>query len=60
MDEQNYKQSTKWEYVRTQVEAHKIKDSDGAIEQLGRQGWEMVDVVYTQSYVHFWFKRPMN
>jgi hypothetical protein len=48
---------TRWEYIRTQIDCNKIKDSDGAIEQLGHQGWELVDVVYTQTYVHFWLKR---
>ena len=47
----------RWEYVRTQVGCNSIKDSDTAIEQLGREGWELVDVVYTDSYVHFWLKR---
>ena len=48
---------TRWEYVRTQIDCNKIKDSDAAIEQLGREGWELVDVVYTDSFVHFWLKR---
>ena len=48
----------RWDYVRTQIDAHKIKDSDATIAKLGQDGWELVDVVYTQTYVHFWFKRP--
>lgn len=49
---------TRWEYLRTQVDANKIKDIDPQIDQLGQQGWELVSTVFTQSYVHFWFKRP--
>ncbi len=51
---------TRWEYLRTQVSADKIKDIDTQIDQLGRQGWELVDTVFTQTYVHFWFKRPQG
>jgi len=50
----------RWEYIRTQVNCNSIKDSDAAVEQLGREGWEMVSAVYTQSYVHFWFKREVR
>lgn len=48
---------TRWEYIRTQIGCNSIKDSDSTIEQLGREGWELVDVVYTNSFVHFWLKR---
>ena len=51
---------TRWEYLRTQVDANKIKDIDPQIDQFGRQGWELVNAVFTQSYVHFWFKRPVG
>ena len=47
----------RWEYVRTQISCNEISKSDAAIEQLGREGWELVNAVYTQTYVHFWFKR---
>ena len=47
----------RWEYLRTQVDANNIKSSDEAITRIGQDGWELVDVVYTQTYVHFWFKR---
>jgi hypothetical protein len=47
----------RWEYIRTQVSANEISKSDAAIEQLGREGWELVNTVFTSSYVHFWFKR---
>lgn len=47
----------RWEYVRTQVSCNSISDSDAAIEQLGREGWELVTAVFTSTYVHFWFKR---
>ncbi|GEM_PF-2450945 len=50
---------TRWEYIRTQVGCNSIKDSDDTIEQLGRDGWELIDVVYTDSYVHFWLKREV-
>ena len=50
----------RWAYMRTQIDVNKIKDSDGALEEFGRQGWELIDVVYTQTYVHFWFKRPLD
>lgn len=49
---------TKWEYIRTQVNEHKIKDSDATLDKLGREGWELVDVTYTQTHIHMWFKRP--
>jgi len=47
----------RWEYARTQISANEISKSDAAIEQLGREGWELVNAVFTNSYVHFWFKR---
>ena len=50
--------ANKWEYLRTQVDTNKIKDSDEAIGQIGLQGWELVNAVCTQGWVHFWFKRP--
>jgi len=50
----------RWEYIRTQIDVNKIKDSDEVIAQLGREGWELVDVVYTQTYVHFWFKQEVR
>ena len=49
---------TRWEYIRTQIDANKIKDSDPILDKLGGEGWELVDVTYTQSYIHMWFKRP--
>ena len=51
---------TRWEYVRTQVDINKISTSDDAVEHLGREGWELVDVVSTNTYVHLWFKRPLG
>jgi hypothetical protein len=50
----------RWEYVRMQIGANSIRDSDLAIEQLGREGWELVSTAYTQSHVHFWFKREVR
>lgn len=49
---------TRWEYVRTQIDANKIKDSDATLDQLGHEGWELVDVTHTDGYIHMWFKRP--
>ncbi|MBN2082735.1 hypothetical protein JW859_11105 [bacterium] len=51
------KRRRRWEYVRTQVDCNNIKTSDATVEQLGREGWELVSTVHTQGYVHFWFKR---
>ena len=48
----------RWEYLRTQIDANKIKESDAALEEFGRQGWELVSTEFTNSWVHFWFKRP--
>ena len=51
----------RWEYLRVQVEAHRIKSSDDTIAELGRQGWELSGVVeVSSSYIHFWFKRPQG
>ena len=50
--------TTRWEYIRTQADANNIKESDATLDKLGRDGWELVDVTYTDSYVHMWFKRP--
>jgi len=47
-----------WEYLRTQIDANKIKESDSALEEFGRQGWELVSVIFTNTWVHFWLKRP--
>ena len=30
------------------------------LDRLGGEGWELVSVVFTQTYVHFWFKRPQR
>jgi hypothetical protein len=49
---------TRWEYLRVQVDANNIKTVDSQIDDLGRQGWELAGTVCTQTYVHFWFKRP--
>ena len=49
---------TRWEYLRTQIDINNIKTIDGRVDELGRQGWELVSTVFTQAYVHFWFKRP--
>lgn len=50
--------SRRWEYLRVQVESHKIKNSDETVSELGRQGWELVSVVEAgNSWIHFWFKR---
>lgn len=48
----------RWEYLRTQVDANKIKESDNALAEFGREGWELVSVVFTNTWVHFWLKRP--
>lgn len=50
----------RWEYLRTQVDANKIKESDDALVEFGLQGWELVSVVFTNTWVHFWMKRPLN
>lgn len=51
----------RWEYLRVQVEAQRIKTSDETVVELGRQGWELAGVVeVSSSYVHFWFKRPVG
>ncbi|MCD6120139.1 hypothetical protein J7K50_09940 [bacterium] len=50
----------RWEYVRIQTDAHKIKSIDDTVDQLGRDGWELAGVIYTQSFVHMWFKRQMR
>ena len=49
---------TRWEYVRIQVSSNSIKTIDDAVDELGRKGWELTGVVYTQTFVHLWFKRP--
>jgi hypothetical protein len=51
---------TRWEYIRIQVSANSIKTIDDAVDELGRKGWELAGVVCTQSFVHLWFKRPLN
>ena len=48
----------RWDYVRTQVDVNKIKASDDTVQQLGAEGWELVSVAHTQTYIHMWFKRP--
>lgn len=50
----------RWEYLRAQVDANKIKESDKALIEFGLQGWELVSVVFTNTWVHFWLKRPMK
>lgn len=50
----------RWEYIRMQIGSNGIRDSDLAVEQLGREGWELVSTVFTQSHVHFWFKREVH
>lgn len=50
--------SQRWEYLRTQVNVNKINSIDDDIDRLGLEGWELVSAVYTETYVHFWFKRP--
>ena len=51
---------TRWEYVRIQVDSNKIKQIDDTVDQLGREGWEMVSAVYTNTWLHMWFKRPKS
>ena len=51
---------TRWEYVRLQLDVHKVKSADDTVDRLGREGWELVGVVCTASYVHMWFKRALN
>jgi hypothetical protein len=48
----------RWEYIRIQTSADKIKSTDDKVDELGMQGWELVDVVFTNTYIHMWFKRP--
>jgi len=50
--------SHRWKYLRTQVGVGRIKDSDATVDSLGLEGWELTEVVKTDGYVHFWFKRP--
>lgn len=51
----------RWEYLRLQVESHKIKTSDDSLRELGLQGWELTSVVEAGgSYIHMWFKRPLD
>lgn len=48
----------RWEYLRLQVSTQSIKDTDAQLDELGRQGWELVSTVEAaQSYIHMWFKR---
>ena len=50
-----------WEYVRIQSSVQSIKTLDDAVDELGRQGWELVSAVDAgSSYVHLWFKRPLD
>jgi len=50
----------KWEYVRIQMSIHSIKTTDDAIDRLGREGWELVCAISSDSYLHLWFKRPLS
>ncbi len=60
MTSEQVSRGTRWEYIRMQVDVNQIKNSDAAVERLGLDGWELVDVVYTQTFIHLWFKRPLN
>ncbi len=56
----------KWEYMRIQSNIDAVKSVDETVDQLGRDGWELVSVVCTTnhinfvSYIHMWFKRPLR
>jgi len=56
--ETSVRRTGRWEYVRIQFDSNKIKDSDAAVDELGREGWELVSAVFTNTYLHLWFKRP--
>jgi hypothetical protein len=46
------------EYLRVQVSTNDIKKSDPVIDELGRDGWQLVETVSTEAYLHMWFVRP--
>jgi hypothetical protein len=47
-----------WEYLRIQISNQSIAKSDSAVDELGRQNWELVSVVEAgSSYLHLYFKR---
>jgi hypothetical protein len=48
-----------WDYIRVQIDIHKIASADDQVASLGREGWELVSAVNAaDAYLHLWFKRP--
>jgi len=49
----------KWEYMRIQCKSDAIKSVDETVDQLGREGWELVSVVFTTAYSYV-VQRPFR
>lgn len=52
------KKSPKWEYkAATRQLPQGVHADETELNELGLEGWELVGIVYENSYTHFYFKR---